>query len=138
MSAATAPDPVLSPVLPAKENVSTAYIWHQKPLQRLLDYVNARRPVWWRREPFHTPSFRDSVPKWHLFTGRIRGDEDSSVAKWQFTWIAACGYTRVREEVLFGLLPFKVGAPKKAERCAKCHLLYAAHLVERRQARAEG
>jgi len=122
-------------ILPRAEDVSVVYVspWYNKRLDRLIGYVRAGRPVWWRREPFHNEPFRDTEPKWHIFTGRIRGDENDSLAKWDFTWRAACGYTRVRPEILFGPLDFKVGAPKKDDRCEKCQAMYAAHLVERRR-----
>lgn len=122
-------------VLPNADDISPVFAssWTASKLDRLIEYVRAGRPVWWRREGFHNEPFRGTDPKWHILVGRTRGDESNTLTKWDFTWKAACGYRRVHPEILFGMLDFKVGAPKIDDRCEKCSTLYAGHLAERRR-----
>ncbi len=74
--------------------------------------------VWWRRDNYRQPAFGDTTPKWHVFASRTRGDTDET--RWQYTWRALCGNTRVRLEIIDGPFRVRVSTPKKVERCIPC------------------
>lgn len=122
--------------LPSLDDISRAYAFEsdRKRIQRLLEHVDAGRPVWWHRERFHKEPFREVDPKWHVLESRVRGDVEDDMARWDFTWRAACGYTRVRSELLFGALSFSATTPRRTARCEKCQVLYAGYLAARRRA----
>lgn len=135
MSVAKKPVRVRRLVLPTEEDVEPVSLsaWNSTRFGRLAGYVAAGRPVWWRREGFNSQRYRDSKPKWHIFTGRYRREDGPSERRWDSVWHAACGYERFHTEVLFGLFDFRVVAPSKAERCEKCDAMYAQYRAECRR-----
>ena len=81
--------------------------------------------VTFRREAFHSESFRNTVPKWHL--ARVDG------GRWG-TYEAWCGYAR--SNILGELKVSRSKTPKKAaETCGKCVAALTRH--ERRSNHAD-
>lgn len=109
-----------TPALPSESDISTFHLndWSTtKKLARLIGYVLLRIPVWWTRGGFHSPEYRDNVPKWHILRARIHSGEPKD---WDVIWVAQCGYEYVNDDLLGWFRDFRKTAPKKADRCAKC------------------
>lgn len=112
--------PALSRALPTVVDVNgeSAYWSGVKKLRRLRGLVEEGLPVWWRRSGFFAPAHRDTPPKWHVLRARRR----PLVAehRWEFEWVAQCGYSSRLNAVLDPERDFRKTAPTCSERCKKC------------------
>lgn len=109
------------PALPTASDVDTsaAYASIAADISRVLAAVDAQKPVWWRRPSFHSSAFRDTAPKWHVFSARRRSGDTER--KWDYTWSGLCGYEHTRSDFLGGAAgAVRITAPKRSDRCIRC------------------
>lgn len=95
-----------------------AYDSHDRALAKMRSFLDARRPVWWRRDAFPKGPYRNVEPKWHVFASRTT--RPGATYRADVVWSALCGYSREANENIFGLFQHRVGTPKLADRCTKC------------------
>lgn len=92
--------------------------WNKR-LAKAKQLHEDKQLIWWAREPFHEPKYREKIPKWHIFEDRKPVEDD----KYSYTWEAKCGYTRDFNEGImeeFPKLNLSKKAPPKELRCTKC------------------
>ncbi|ROR76107.1 hypothetical protein SAMN06295974_3745 [Plantibacter flavus] len=106
--------------LPSVDDIDPVTIdAHQGPrVQKIREYVGAGRSVWWEWPVQRSTRFPDRDPKWHVLGGRVRSQDPKR--RWDFNWLAICGYQYMRPEIISGLGRFGVTPPKRALRCALC------------------
>lgn len=126
VAGAAAAETALSRELPTPLDVNgeSAYWPGVKKLRRLLALVEQGLPVWWRRSGFFAPAHRDTVPKWHVLRARRR--PRGAESRWEFEWVAQCGYRSRLNAIVDSERDFRKTPPTRSERCSKCVEILAA------------
>lgn len=99
-----------------------SYATKARKANEMFALARAGAVIWWRRDRFNQPDFREVEPKWHILTGRdIPEVNPEEGHKTDGIWLALCGYKRAFSEQMFEEFPnLKKLAPKKDTRCRTC------------------